>query len=66
MIYSKCIKILLNIFLCDQEPDSTIEEQDTIEKERERSDKNPNVLKILLNFLCVSRNPIVLLRRRIQ
>ena len=33
---SKCnIKILLNIFLCDQEPDSTIEEQDTIEEEKE-------------------------------
>ena len=39
MIKSKCIKILLNIFLCDQEPDNTIEEEDTIEEERERSDK---------------------------
>ena len=38
MINSECIKILLNIFLCVQEPDSTIEEEDTIEEE-ERNDK---------------------------
>ena len=34
MINSECIKILLNIFSCVQEPDSTIEEEDTIEERR--------------------------------
>ena len=40
MINSKCNKILLNIFLCAQEPAGTIEEEDKIEEEKKkRNDK---------------------------